>query len=243
MRWRLWRITSDARPRGPLWLVPHDNEDGAFDAALVAVRRYGGTVVAVDSGVRPAHDGQRFNYAVDRTAAPVDPNRNFESPVYAAAVLGAWRPADGPIVALHTNQPGFDPRLSSCNTGDPPGNGVISIRYCDARYAPRPSSSRAWPFDDDDTLAYLPFLAGRDPATAFCAALTGTDFNLVAETVGVGDGSISNHAVPRGFPYLTLETRDSGRDAAAHADQRDRLTAMIDRIFALCVPEIMREAG
>src|SRR5690348_682983 len=38
VRWRLWRIVNSARLRGPLWLVPHDNEHGAFDAALVAVR-------------------------------------------------------------------------------------------------------------------------------------------------------------------------------------------------------------
>lgn len=244
VRWRLWRIVSTERPRGPLWLVPHDNEHGAFDAALAAVRAYGGTIVAVDSGVHPEHDGQRFNYAVDR-GAPVDPNRNFDDamPLYAANLLGGWKPGDGPIIALHTNSKGFDPRLSTCDSGGVGGNGVISIRFCDARYTPYPSASRAWPFDDDDTMAFAPHLAGRDPATAFCLPLKGSNFNLVVETVGVSDRSISNYAVPRGHDYLTLETLDSGPAPAALEDQRDRLMAMVDRIFATCVPQIMRHAG
>ena len=241
VRWRLHRITSIARPKGPLWLVLHDNEHGAFDAALVAVRAYGGTVVAVDSGVHPEHDGQRFNYAVDR-GAPVDPNRNFDpaTPLYTAAMMGGWKPGDGPIVALHTNTRGFDTRLSTCNRGDGPGNGVISIRFCDARYTPHPSLAKAWPFDDDDTLVFVPHRAGTDPRTGFCWRLWEADYNVVEEIVGVSDRSISNYATPRGYDYLTLETLDSGSAPAALADQRDRLMAMVDRAFETCVPEIPR---
>jgi hypothetical protein len=241
VRWRLWRITNGARPRGPLWLVLHDNESGAFDAALMAVRAYGGMVVAIDTGVDPAHDGQRFNYAVDR-GWPVDPNRNFDPsiPLYAQHVLGNRTPADGPVIALHTNTKGFDTRLSSCNRTDRPGNGVISIRYCDARYLPYPSLGRAWPFDDDDTLVFIPQLAGRDIRSSFCWKLNAGDFNIVAETVTVSDKSISNYAVLHGLPYLTLETLDSGLSAGALANQRDRLVAMVDRAFEMCVPEILR---
>ena len=241
-RWRLWRIVNAARPKGPLWLVLHDNESGAFDAALVAVRAYGGTMVAVDSGVHPEHDGQRFNYAVDRRDPPVDPNRNFDpaAPLYAAQVLAGWRPEDGPVIALHTNTGGFDTRASRCNASDRPGNGVISIRYCDARYTPYPSLARAWPFDDDDTLVFVPHAADSDRARAFCWDIWKSDFNVVEETVTVSDRSISNYAVPRGYDYLTLETLDSGLAPAALAGQRDRLVAMIDRVFEACVPEIKR---
>lgn len=244
-RWQLWRIVNSARPKGPLWLVPHDNENGAFDAALVAVRVYGGTVVAIDSGVHPRHDGQRFNYAVDPRSAPVDPNRNFDPafPLYAANVLGNWRPGDGPLIALHTNVKGFDTRLSRCNASDGPGNGVISIRFCDARYTPHPSLARAWPFDDDDTLIFAPHMAGTPPSTAFCWELWKSDFNVVEEIVGVSDRSISNYAAPREYPYLTLETLDSGLAPAALAGQRDRLIAMIDRAFEVCAQQIKRDPG
>jgi len=69
-RWRLYRITDPRRPRGPLWFVPHDDENAGFEAALVGLRRYGGTIVAVDGG------GRRRNRTVAFGPA-IDPNRNF----------------------------------------------------------------------------------------------------------------------------------------------------------------------
>lgn len=240
-KWRLWRITSQAKPRGPLWFVPHDNENGGFEAALVSIRNYGGTIVAVDAGIAPDHDGQRFNYAVDY-GKPVDPNRNFDTalPGYARRILQTHRPGDGPIIALHSNQKGFDTRESNCNKSDPPGNGIISIRYCDDFYTPHPSQTRSFPFDDDDTVAFVTHPTGRDPARSFCWKLTQNDFNVVQERVVVTDGSASNYAVLHGLDYLNFETLDSGNEPAALADQRDRLVAMIDRALALCAPQVTR---
>lgn len=235
-RWRLWRIADPARRAGPLFFVPHDNENAGFEAALAELRQRGGVVIAVDSGVDPEHDGQRLNYAVT-SGWPVDPNRNFDSalPGYAARVLadlshGAW-----PIIALHSNTKGFDTRLSTCNRSDPPGNGVISIRFCDAVYTPHPSRSRAWPFDDDDTMAFASWRAGRDPSAAFCGnTLAAADFNLVFEEVAITDRSLSNYAVLHDIAYLNFETLDQGSDPLPLADSRNRLMAMVDRALALC---------
>lgn len=46
-RWTLQKITS-GKP-GPLWAVFHDDGDAAFAAALYGVKRYGGTVLAVEA--------------------------------------------------------------------------------------------------------------------------------------------------------------------------------------------------
>lgn len=235
-RWRLWRIIDPARPQGPLFFVPHDNENAGFEAALVELREHGGVVIAVDSGISPGHDGQRFNNAVT-VGGPVDPNRNFDSalPGYAAHVLadlahGAW-----PVIALHSNTRGFETRESTCNRSDPPGNGVISIRFCDAVYTPHPSHSRTWPFDDDDTMAFATWRAGRDPSAAFCGnALAAADFNVVFEEVAITDRSLSNYAVLHDIAYLNFETLDQGSDPAPLADSRNRLVAMVDRALALC---------
>lgn len=235
-KWRLWRIADPARRKGPLWFVPHDNENAGFEAALAELHKRGGVIVAIDSGVAPDHDGQRFNYAVER-GRPVDPNRNFDTalPGYASRVLadlgrGAW-----PIIALHSNSKGFDTAESSCNRSDPPGNGVISIRFCDAVYAPHPSRGRAWPFDDDDTAAFASWRAGRDPGAAFCGSeLAAADFNLVFEEVAITDRSLSNYAVLHDLAYLNFETLDQGSDPGPLADSRDRLMAMVDRALALC---------
>lgn len=233
--WRLFRIANVKKPRGPLWFVPHDNENAGFEAALAGVRKHGGVVIAVDSGI--VEDGRRRNGAVDR-GRPIDPNRNFRDgyPRYANTVLADYRNGARPIIALHTNSPGFDTSASSCNQSDRPGRGEVSIRFCDDVMQPSPSRSRAWPFDDDDTLAYVPWRSGTSPATAWCGrALDKADFNVVFERVGVTDGSLSNYALLRGLDYVNFETRERGIDQAGLAEARDRLSAMIDRALTLCL--------
>ncbi|MDH4743967.1 hypothetical protein OMP43_08065 [Sphingomonas sp. CBMAI 2297] len=239
-RWRLWRIANAERPRGPLFFVPHDNENAGFEAGLMAVRKYGGVLIAIDSGISPGSDGKRLNEAVDY-GRPIDPNRNFDTalPGYARNVLadlahGAW-----PIIALHTNAKGFETAGSRCNKGDQEGSGIISIRYCDDTLIPSPSLSKAWPFDDDDTVAFATFLARDPPGAAFCRdAMVGADFNVVQERVVTSDGSLSNYAVLHGLAYLNFETLDRGLDPAELAQARDRLGFMIDRAIALCAPGV-----
>lgn len=233
--WRLFRIANTKKPRGPLWFVPHDNENAAFEAALAGVRKHGGVVIAVDSGI--VEDGRRRNGAVDR-GRPIDPNRNFRDgyPRYASTVLADYRGGARPIIALHTNSPGFDTAASSCNQSDRPRQGKVSIRFCDDVMQPRPSQRRDWPFDDDDTLAYVPWRSGTSSSTAWCGrALAGADFNLVHERVAVSDGSLSNYALLRGLDYVNFETQERGLDPAGLAQARDRLVAMADRALKLCV--------
>lgn len=232
--WRLFRIANVRKPRGPLWFVPHDNENAGFEAALAGVRKHGGVVVAVDSGI--AEDGRRRNGAVDR-GRPIDPNRNFRDgyPRYANTVLANYRNGARPVIALHTNSPGFDSSASRCNQSDRPGRGEVSIRFCDDVMQPHPSQSRDWPFDDDDTLAYVPWRSGTSPSTAWCGrTLAAADFNVVFERVAVSDGSLSNYALLRGLDYVNFETQERGLDPAALAESRSRLTAMIDRALKLC---------
>lgn len=235
--WRLWRIADPARPQGPLWFVPHDNENAGFEAALAAVRRYGGTLIAVDSGVAGQRDGQRLNRAVT-VGQPIDPNRNFHdglprypSQVLAAVAKGAW-----PIIALHTNAKGYDPADSTCPPeGDTSGSGVISIRYCDATLRPSPSQGRTYPFDDDDTVAFATYPATQSESDAFCNdAMLAADFNVVHERVVNSDGSLSNYAVLHRLDYLNFETQDRGLDPADLAKARDRLLWMIDRAMNMC---------
>ncbi|HEY0623128.1 hypothetical protein [Sphingomonas sp.] len=233
--WRLFRIANTRKPRGPLWFVPHDNENAGFEAALAGVRKHGGVVIAVDSGI--AEDGRRRNAAVDR-GRPIDPNRNFRDgyPRYARTILADYARGARPIVALHTNSPGFDTGASRCNQSDRPGRGEVSIRFCDDVMQPYPSRGRAWPFDDDDTLAYLPWRSGTSPSTAWCGrTLAKADFNVVFERVAASDGSLSNYALLHGLDYVNFETQERGLEPDALAESRNRLTAMIDHALNLCV--------
>lgn len=239
-RWRFWRIENARHRQGPLWFVPHDNENGGFEAAFAALRKYGGTAIVVDSGVAPGHDGERRNQAVDYGKS-IDPNRNFDSalPRYAHQVLeplahGAW-----PIIALHTNAPGFDTTDSLCNRSDPKGDGIISIRFCDQYYTPTQSRTRAWPFDDDDSVGFATYLTSGNPSDAFCNdQLVAADFNIVHERVVTSDGSLSNYAVLHGLAYLNFETRDRGNTPEGLAEMRNRLMYMVDHAISLCAPKV-----
>lgn len=232
--WAFWRIVNQGKRDGPLWVVPHDNENAAFDASLRAVRRYGGIAVIIDTGASDSGYRARFNAVA---AAPaIDPNRNFIAPQspYVSTVLADLTSGHRLIVALHTNAPGFNPALSRCGPGTG-GSGSISIRLCNAHFQPAASHSRAWPFDDDDSLAIVPLLRGGTRNETTCGtALIAADYNILFETVGVSDGSLSNYAVLHGLRYINLETRDRGSQEAGLADARERLARMIEGVMTTC---------
>ncbi|MGY4398520.1 hypothetical protein ACVWZA_003728 [Sphingomonas sp. UYAg733] len=240
--WRLWRIANVARPDGPLWVVTHDNENATFSAALDAVRSWGGVAMVVDTGPVDGSYSARFN--LDTAGAPpIDPNRNFRDslPLYAGHVLADLRPKPRLIVALHTNAPGFDAGLAGCGKATGGGSGEISIRLCNARFQPSPSLARRWPFDDDDSLALIPYLPGAGGQSAWCGdRLVKADFNVVFERVVKSDGSLSNYAAQHGLRYINFETRDLGSSPGGIAAARSRLVHMIDAMMDRCgdVPDI-----
>ena len=234
--WAIWRIEDRARPTGPLWVVPHDNENAGFEAALASIRRYGGTIMAVDSGDRGG-EGERRNAAV-AFGQPIDPNRHFHDglPLYSRTMLAPLAKGAWPIIALHTNSPGYNPRGSSCPPeGDTSGEGVVSIRYCDDVLTPSASQARQWPFDDDDNLAFAAFRSSVGRGSAFCGAeMVAADFNILFERVANTDGSLSNYAVLNRLDYLNFEARERGLEPAGLATTRDALVAMVDKAMALC---------
>ncbi|MGL4313240.1 MAG: hypothetical protein ACRCSO_04560 [Sphingomonas sp.] len=239
--WRLWRIANRPRPAGPLWIIPHDDENAAFLAAILAVHSWGGVVMAVDAGARDSGYSARFSEP-SQSGERLDPNRVFGAaqPLYTATMLADRLPRQRLIVALHTNARGYDAQLPRC-PGEPlveGGAGDVSMALCTDRMTPRRPAHWRWPFDDDDTLALLPHRADRSPtAPGWCEArLAAAGFNLVDERVPFSDGSASNYAVLHDIAYINFETRDRGNDGAGLAEGRQRLIAMIDRAMALCAP-------
>jgi hypothetical protein len=240
INWSVWRIVNEQHRDGPLWVLPHDNENATFGAALLALSRYGGIAMAIDDRAG------RMNYDA-ASGASVDPNRHFYDaiPLYADRMLADLGTPPRLIVALHTNSPGFAQGLSLCPIAGLGGSGDISIRLCTTRYIPHPSLKKGWPFDDEDTLALVPFAVGGDWRAAFCVRpLMAADFNLITEQVASSDGSLSNYALGHHLTYINFETRERGSDPAGLADAQRRLVAMIDRAMALCgtVPPALRIA-
>jgi hypothetical protein len=238
--WRLYRITNARRPDGPLWFVPHDNENAAFQAAVVAVRAYGGVAIAVEEARSVDGPDSRMNGDV-AYGQPIDPNRNFrdETPAYADAMLADLGDPPRLIIALHTNEAGYRASESTCA---PPGaadtgRGEISVLLCNDVYSPRRSVSRRWPFDDTDSVAIVSYFGYRSPLSGFCARpLMSADMNIMFEHVVTSDGSLSNYALLHGLPYVNFETQDRGTDPAGLAEARSRLLSMIDDTMARCAP-------
>jgi len=209
--WSLLVVANRARS-GPRWVLPHDDEQSAFEGGVEAVRRYGGVLVAVESGETRLWRG-------------VDPNRVFGSgacgrgradPAYTAAVL-AHLDRRFPIVALHSNE-----RRGGTISMARPYRGAEAFRA--ATDASRPAGA---PRRDDDTMIIL---AGRSPPTegaarASIAWFTGRGVNVLYETVqpGRSDCSLSNHAVLTGLPRtITVEV--------AHGDTAS-VRALVDLVM------------
>jgi hypothetical protein len=202
LTWVIERFQS-GRP-GPLWIVPHDNENSAFASAVTALNAHGGILVAVDN------NGLRTN-------ASVDPNRIFgtaarcygegSGPVAALFTreMLRYRYAGYPIIALHSNLIGY--------AGDGlGGQGNTSVQLGGEH---RTSFPAATPYlgsiSPPDTVVFLAGLTPRpDAATAqLIAQLNSLGVNVIYEYVSPDwtDCSLSNFAVLSHIaPYINIET-------------------------------------
>ena len=203
LRWVLQIIQHKVYPDRWFWFVPHDNENDAFDTAVHAVKKYGGTIVAVETG------GNRFN-------GSQDPNYNFDagtglkcrkqvapSATYTKRVLRWWKPGR-PIVALHTNDRGYE--------GDG-RDGVGKISMAKPLPGMFPFKAKAAPLgkSPDDTLIFVASTA-RPEADAglreFVARLNQKGVNVLYEPVSPAknDCSLSNYAALKGIrDYFNVE--------------------------------------
>lgn len=214
--WRLVTIANVATP-GPLWAVPHDEEDAGFAGAVYAVLRYGGTVVAIEN------DGERL-------VSGLDPNHVFAAdaaaaetcelaapwPDYVAAFLNAHDPSY-PVVGLHSNWDGY------LEAG---GLGSISAYRDDDKMRPFPSEVAEGRFADEDTIAML---VGRSLPDESDAARGAVEWLNAA-----GIHVIFRHVTPDNngctlADYLTLGDLGFYINLEVEHDDAETMPALIDR--------------
>jgi hypothetical protein len=187
-RRRHWTIATikTSRP-GPLFAVMHDDEDQSFDSAVAALKTYGGTLVAVDTGGKRNQDG-------------VDPNRNFSAdgigckklgkdatPKYTDFFRKLFDPAQ-PIVALHNNTGKRIP------TG---GLGHVSMDDVPKDMDKQPSDDPNASLAGDQTLVLMTSpVPVTTTAESTANELNAKGINAIIEPVneGKGDCSLSNYA-------------------------------------------------
>jgi hypothetical protein len=195
--WRLQIVKSDRT--GPLWVVPHDNENSGFDTAVFGLTHYGGVIVAVET------NGERFN-------GPIDPNRNFSadgigcaaignaaSPKFVSVFMDNLAPGE-PVFALHSNAKG------SSAYG---GSGNISMKTPYSNATPYPARKVVNLFRNDDTMIFVATVGKPSrEITGRVAALNEQGINVMLESVSPqkSDCSMSNYMVLTGRKdYLNLE--------------------------------------
>jgi hypothetical protein len=231
LHWILQIIENRKNPNGPLWVVPHDDEDVAFDSAVYGVSRYGGTVVAVERN----HD--RYNRIGKRKQ---DPNRNFQvrgegkcrlqlaaSPRFTRQHM-RWHRKGQPVVALHTNKPGYD-LIPELDEEKSKGNVSIGIeRKEDSNITEFPAARPIRAKSPNDTLIYVAsrLPPGDDAGLGrFVAALNAAGIHVLYEHVERNDCSLSNYAVFRNYPYVNIEVVDD--------DDTGAQMRMIDAVMRL----------
>jgi hypothetical protein len=189
-RRRPWTVqTVESGRPGPLWAVMHDDEQVAFDNAVKALVRYGGTLVTLETRGKRNQDG-------------IDPNRNFSAagtgcaklgddaaPKFTAAFRKLYDPAQ-PVIALHNN---FDGRV--------PTGGLGHVAMNTVPKSMRKKAVDDGPLADGRTLVLLAATDSESPSVARrVAQLSAAGINAVVEPVreGRGDCSLSNDVVLAG---------------------------------------------
>lgn len=235
--WHLLRFVNASKPTGPLWVVPHDDENAAFDSAIAALKSYGGVAIIVNSGPGSSRMQQGRGTCGGRQPllSRCDPNRNFSraTPLFTDAHLSQLS-AGQPVIALHTNSPGF-------------GAGKGEITILDAAAAASKGKIRprkngyfggAGPvtLKDYDSYAIIPFVAPKiQEYDVRCRkALIQAGVHIWHEPVGESDGSLSNYAIleKADIVYVNMESRREANLTVA--SERHRL--MVDAYLKGCGP-------
>lgn len=215
--WHLLRFSRIDDAEGPNWVVPHDDENAAFDSMIAAIKQYGGVGIAVNSGPGSARRQSGSGVCGVRVAQvdSCDPNRNFDAraPLFTQAFVAQFQ-AGLPVVALHTNGHGFYDDGQS-GRGDVTildrqayGRGQIKAR----RYG-RLAVNAPPELDNADTLALAAFLVkngGPSENDNTCGlAMSQAGIHFWHEPVGVSDGSLSNYLAINqpDTAYLNAESR------------------------------------
>ncbi|EAP75468.1 hypothetical protein [Roseovarius nubinhibens] len=188
--WRFTVIENSKHQQGPTIFLLHDNENSAFDTALYAVRKYGGKLVALETGDSRDYQGQ-------------DPNRNFGATAQATAPCAQMRRKPAPIFTkfltdLRGRRPGFVLTLhnnANGHTGNGGSGGISAARQSTVmKGLPAPGGG-----DEDDAI----LLAGTQPfeqngaAQKLVAQLHKAQVNVIYEHVRPegNDCSFSNYIV------------------------------------------------
>lgn len=213
--WKLHVIKNKKRS-GPLFVIPHDNENSAFPSAIYGLAKYGGTLVAVEAGERRIFKGQdpNRNFGTTRSAAAACPKQRAPAPKYTNAIM-QHRKSGQPIIALHSNSNGWS------GNG---GSGTISINRNSKVMRPFVTAiARSRRLADEDTLIVIastkPPGKDRKQARALEHFTKKAGVNVIYEYVkpSQNDCSLSNYVVLNNLgSYFNVEVENGDVQTQKH---------------------------
>lgn len=232
--WHLLRFMNTANPHSVIWVVPHDDENAAFEGAIAALKKHGGIAIVVNSGPGSLRRQAGRGRCGGRPAVinNCDPNRNFSdaTPLFTSAFLDHRTEDTQPIIALHTNGAGAAGDFSLLDI-DAYKKGRTVLR--EGAYRGKNPSPQ---MDNYDTLGLIAYPARNGAPSAVDIAcrsfLTDAGIHFWHEKVVKSDGSLSNYlALERPeIAYFNAESR-SETDLAVSAARHG---VMIDAYLAGC---------
>ncbi len=215
LNWKL-HVIKNTKRSGPLFVVPHDNENSAFPSAVYGLAKYGGTLVAVEAGERRIFKGQdpNRNFGTTRSAAAACPKQSAPAPKYTNAIM-KHRKSGQPIIALHSNSNGWS------GNG---GSGTISINRNSKVMRPFVTAiARSRRLADEDTLIVIAStkLPGKDreQARALEHFTKKAGVNVIYEYVkpSQNDCSLSNYVVLNNLGrYFNVEVENGDVKTQKH---------------------------
>lgn len=191
--WHMVVISNAGRPRGPVWAVLHDNENSAFDAALYSVSRYGGKMVALETGERRSFQGQDPNRNFGASAGITGPCRDMArkpAPKFTQAISRHFS-RQFPVLTLHSNDNG--------HVGNGGGGHISAARSSATMKGIMATNPKRGLSDEDNALltAGLSPFEGEPAAQRLASYLGPRGINMIYEHVrpAKNDCSFSFHTL------------------------------------------------
>lgn len=211
-RWVLQVFENPRLPSGPTWFLPHDDSDTAFDAAVHALKTFGGRVVAVHSNEKRQNGGVDVNQLFGTTKTEV-----------ADCAVAKDHPSPQLTVFIYKLFPPDSPVFMINNNGD---EGEVTASVSDEWMTGALANSEPVSSDADDFIR----LVGRsnlEQENAVSSAinfLQDSGFNVIYQTIprAGSDCSFANFAALRDRPFFSIE--------AEHGHLAEQ-KAMIDKLI------------
>ena len=229
--WNMLLVTHPNVSIGAFWFLPHDNENSAFDAAIYAVKKYGGgflSIMANDKRYYKNQDPNR-NFSLNATKEKSCKHQKTSSHKFTkiiTSIIQEYTHDKFPILALHNNKNSWYGGV---------GQGGVSIlnssKSVYSYKAHKDITSYTKGLKDEDSLVYI---AGKNvtPNKSILNDLLKRGLNVKYEIVNRhnNDCSLSNYVILNrpNLGYYNVEAEHG--DTQTQKIMIDKLMQHIDRL-------------